>query len=244
MRIRPRARTRCGRARGDSRPRTAAAARRGRRTRLPLRRSARECPARRAAALYRGPRAQLLAARAAREIRVRLLRRDATHRSFGPHLFIQPRPVERNRRLRIGLQVGRLAALVIRVEDEAPGVEPMQQHDAHGGTARVAIGSRERQRRMVGRRVPRRASEGPFEIARWDPRRRFPWRRSCARTGTPVKVLAGGLSPLHEEWIPERGARQARRDERAILNICERGATPPAGMPRPEGTPHAAETGH
>ncbi len=55
---------------------------------------------------------------------------------------------------------------------------------------------------------------------------------------------SSGLSSSVAQWISERGARLARRDDREYSNVFEGGATPPDGMPRPKAAVRMTRTGH
>ena len=85
-------------------------------------------------ALVGRPRADLTVARAAGEVGIRFRRIDDLDRPLDPNLFLQRRPVLAERRARILRQLTGLAAAVIRIEHEAPGVDVPEQHD-RGRTA-------------------------------------------------------------------------------------------------------------
>ena len=90
------------------------------------------------------PRAQLAAARARGEVGIGLRVVDDFDLALDPHLHAQhhARPVEQQRGVRIGLQLAALAAVEVRVEDEAARVVRLQQHGARGGAA-LRIGGRD-----------------------------------------------------------------------------------------------------
>ena len=106
-------------------------------------------------ALRRRPRARLAAARTAGEVRVRFVCRQALDRPFDPNLLLERRPVKAQRRVRIGGELARLAALVVGVKDEPALVDAAQQHHAHRRPA-VRVRGRERDRRGVHVRALRR----------------------------------------------------------------------------------------
>ena len=90
--------------------------------------------------LLRRPCTELAAARARGEIGIGLGVVDDFHRALDPHLhaLAHPRPVEQQRGLRIGLQFAALAAVEVGVEDEAAGIERLEQDGARRGPARPA----------------------------------------------------------------------------------------------------------
>ena len=92
-------------------------------------------------ALLRRPRADLAPARAAGEVRIRLLARDRPRTPFDAHLPLERLPVKAHRRLRMRDQLAPLAALVVRVENEAFVVHALQQQNADGGLSIRAHGS-------------------------------------------------------------------------------------------------------
>src|SRR5690606_39026332 len=85
--------------------------------------------ARQRLALSRRPRADPASPRAAGEVVVGVLRRRDAHRTFDPHLLVQPRPVAAQRGPRVLAQLAALARLVVRVEAEAELVDAAQEHD-------------------------------------------------------------------------------------------------------------------
>ena len=101
-------------------------------------------------ALQRGPRAELASARPRREVRVRLLVAHLARSPLDAHLALQRLPVKAHRRLRMREQLAALAALVVRVEDEAALVHSLEQQDAHGWLAIRAHGAK-RERRGLGK---------------------------------------------------------------------------------------------
>src|SRR5271157_864431 len=86
-------------------------------------------------ALARGPSAQPGAGRPALEVGVGFLDPDPRDRPFEPNLPLQIVPVENQRRVRVGLELAALAALVVREEDKASLVIPAQQDNPRRGTA-------------------------------------------------------------------------------------------------------------
>src|SRR5271166_3563645 len=80
-------------------------------------------------ALARCPGAQPRAGRAALEVGVGFLDRGPHDRPFDPNLPLQIVPVENQGRVRVGIELAALAALVVREEDEALLVIPAQQYD-------------------------------------------------------------------------------------------------------------------
>ena len=101
--------------------------------------------------LLRRPRAELAAARARGEVGVGLGVADDLDRALDPHLHAvaHARPVEQQRRMRIGLQFAALAAVEVGVEDEAARVEGLEQHGARR-RPRVERGGGDRHRGAVG----------------------------------------------------------------------------------------------
>ena len=77
------------------------------------------------------------------EIGVGLVVADGLHGAADPHLPAQRLPVEAHRGLPGGEDLPALAALEIRVEDEALRVEALEQHHAHVGQA-IRIDGRQR----------------------------------------------------------------------------------------------------
>src|SRR5688500_1913567 len=100
------------------------------------------------AALDRCPRADLAAARARREVRVGGLGRHRSHISFDPHLHFEWLPVEDHRRDGALEKLAALAALEIRVEDEAAVIDPLEKNDANGRPAIAADGGERERRRL------------------------------------------------------------------------------------------------
>ena len=94
-------------------------------------------------ALRRAPGPDPRAARPTVKIGVALGRCRPLHASLDPHLPLEHRPVEGHRGMRIVGQLPALAALVVRKEAEAAGVETPQEHDAGRGMA-VGRGGGER----------------------------------------------------------------------------------------------------
>src|SRR5262249_28923004 len=86
--------------------------------------------------LQRDDRAELAWPRAGGKIGVRFVRRDPCHAALDPHLALHLRPPEADRRIGVGGQFGALAALVIRVEDEAAVVVTLEQQHTH---ARLSV---------------------------------------------------------------------------------------------------------
>ena len=81
--------------------------------------------------LARRPGADPAAARPALEIGVRLGAVDRLDRPLDAHLALERLPVEQQRRARIGGEVGALAAFQVGVEDEAAGIDALEQHHPH-----------------------------------------------------------------------------------------------------------------
>src|SRR5215208_79307 len=99
------------------------------------------------AALLRRPGTELAAARAAGEVGVRLGVAHLLDASFHAHLQLQRLPVEAHRRPRVRQQLPALAALVVRVEDEALLIGALEQQHAD---RRLAIGVHRAQRERRG----------------------------------------------------------------------------------------------
>ena len=119
-----------------------AAPERRQRQRRPRRRSAarsrrRAAPAppclRRAVTAVRPTRSIWLLARPRVEVRERLLVADALDRALDAHLAALQLPVQRRGRPGVRVELGGLAALAVRVEDEAARVVPLEQHHPHRG---------------------------------------------------------------------------------------------------------------
>ncbi len=77
-------------------------------------------------ALAGGQRAQATAQRPTPEVGVRLLRGDAGHIPLDTHLSVQGRPEEHERGAWVRFQLVPFATLMVRVEDEAALVVPLQ----------------------------------------------------------------------------------------------------------------------
>src|SRR5919204_3220393 len=86
-------------------------------------------------ALPRRERRQLRGTRPRVEVRVALFSRNALDGSFDSHLASERIPVEEQCRARVASELVTLPALVTGVEDEAVGVESLQEHHAHGRSA-------------------------------------------------------------------------------------------------------------
>lgn len=103
------------------------------------------------------PRTNLAHARALGEIGIRLSGRHSFHATFDAnlHLLVQVLPVKTHRRLRMGLQLPGLRALVIGEELKAVLIKPLEQDNAAGNV------SASRQRRQVhGTRLRVTAARG------------------------------------------------------------------------------------
>src|SRR5262245_36510370 len=100
-------------------------------------------------ALLRGVDAQAAIERARLEIRIRFHGTDALDDTIDAHLPLDGRPEEQQARAACGLHLARLPALIVRVEDVAAIVDPLEQHRSHGGPA-VRRRGRQRHRRRIG----------------------------------------------------------------------------------------------
>ena len=96
----------------------------------------------------RGPGAELAAAWARVEVRVGLVLRQAPDSALDANLFVERRPVEAQRGVRIGVELPALAARVIRMKDESALVDASQQDHADRRSA-VRVRRAERDRRSV-----------------------------------------------------------------------------------------------
>src|SRR5689334_8342344 len=96
-------------------------------------------------ALRRRPGSELRRPRTLAEVVVGLLRADALGAPFDANLPLELRPEEDQRDARVRADVATLAAVVVRMEDEAPRVDGLQQHDPRSGLP-VGIDGRERHR--------------------------------------------------------------------------------------------------
>src|SRR5262245_6863527 len=100
-------------------------------------------------ALLRRVDAQAAIERARLEIRIRLHGTDALDDTIDAHLPLDGWPEEQQARAACGLHLARLPALIVRVEDVAAIVDPLEQHRSHGGPA-VRRRGRQRHRRRIG----------------------------------------------------------------------------------------------
>src|SRR5689334_8141828 len=87
-------------------------------------------------ALRRRPRRKPRCAGALREIGVGLPGGDTLGRAFDPHLPFERRPEKQERGARVGGEVATLAAVVVRVKDEAACIERLEEHGARRRAAR------------------------------------------------------------------------------------------------------------
>lgn len=79
------------------------------------------------AGLVRGPGTQPMTIGPRLEVGIGFLRAHPIQCAFHPDLHVHSRPVERHGRLRVGLQFGGLATLVVGVEDEAPDIDAFEE---------------------------------------------------------------------------------------------------------------------
>ena len=107
---------------------------------------------RNALALRRGPGGVASAERACDVIRVRVSSLDPRHRAVDAHLTLQVGPHEHQARRAARFELARLAALVIRIEDEAAALDAFQEHHPGAG---CTIGAHGGERHRVGQRQPR-----------------------------------------------------------------------------------------
>src|SRR5207237_4075850 len=85
---------------------------------------------RNALALRRGPGGKARTQRATREICIGIVRLDALHGAVDAHLALELGPDEDQAGGAACLELARLAAAVVRVEDEAGAFDAFQEHDA------------------------------------------------------------------------------------------------------------------
>ena len=98
--------------------------------------------------LARGPGAELAEPLTRREIRIRFGRTDGLDPTIDPHLAPEFRPVQAERRARIGAQVVGLRAFKIGVEDKAVRIGVLEQHHPHA-RATADIGGGQSHRRGI-----------------------------------------------------------------------------------------------